>query len=568
MKRKVLLLFLLAVLTVTFLILFISCKDDIKMPVFEIVSLKSTKESIEFEINETDPNSVGEIRYIELYKNGVKVKTAKSTDVRMFDNLAKNTKYTVKVTYSYDLQNGEGEKTDSAFLDISTINEGFSSKFDVKRDWEGKTLNIACSTWSSSESAPWSVIELCAKEGKESGFGTKIDTAIIERQRFIEQNYGVKLNWIASSRFNISDGIDMASIAENINYDLALPRALNAQSIVVKNSVYDMNNRNYIDFSNPYYNKDSVETYTAKGHTFFLDGEFSTLSKELSHVLFFNKRLLGGEQATTDLYSKVREGKWTWNDLATLGNAVYRDNGDGIYYLDDTYGIDRTALLSIPYGFGVKRASVDKSTGEWKLSLKDLEINKIVELISSAMDSNWTRSAWNSGTWGENETVKALTDGTLLFYHETVSFTSYGKNEGIGVVPLPMLSEDQGRYYTPLTDLYLYLMCIPKTTQDREMSDYFVDVLAWTGNEYTVTAYFEQKAEILQSDEDMEMLVNYVFPNAIYDAGAAVGWSQLFINVEFHKGVDEFTDMYNAGESKALETIAEWNNAWGSYTEN
>ena len=102
------------------------------------------------------------------------------------------------------------------------------------------------------------------------------------------------------------------------------------------------------------------------------------------------------------------------------------------------------------------------------------------------------------------------------------------------------------------------------------MSEYFLDVLVWTGSEYTYKAYLEQKAEHFKADEDMEMLTEYIFPNIVYDAGAAVGWGSLMRGVlsDSYKGnVNNFDKAYAEQEPEALETIAKWNTAWGAYKE-
>ena len=102
------------------------------------------------------------------------------------------------------------------------------------------------------------------------------------------------------------------------------------------------------------------------------------------------------------------------------------------------------------------------------------------------------------------------------------------------------------------------------------MSEYFLDVLAWTGSEYTYKAYLEQKAEHFKANEDMEMLTDYIFPSITYDAGAAVGWGSLMNGVlsDSHKrNVNNFDNAYAKYAPGALKTIAEWNTAWGAYTE-
>ena len=102
------------------------------------------------------------------------------------------------------------------------------------------------------------------------------------------------------------------------------------------------------------------------------------------------------------------------------------------------------------------------------------------------------------------------------------------------------------------------------------MSEYFLDVLFWTGSEYTYKAYLEQKSEYFSSEEDMEMLKDYIFPNIVYDAGAAVGWGSLMGGIFYDSyvgNVNNFDKVYAEQAPAALETIKKWNTTWGAYTE-
>lgn len=78
-----------------------------------------TKASIGFALDFTDLDAVGRITKIELIR-GEDVIIAESLDVRCFENLFSNTEYTVKVTYTYDLNDGVGEQEGSAELKITT----------------------------------------------------------------------------------------------------------------------------------------------------------------------------------------------------------------------------------------------------------------------------------------------------------------------------------------------------------------------------------------------------------------------------------------------------------------
>ena len=472
---------------------------------------------------------------------------------------------------------GDGVTTTTETSVITTVTDDtttlpidgvFSSKTYIKKDWAGKTLNIACSTWSAEPGAPWSVIELCVDYGKESGFGTKIDASVLERQEFIKETYGVELNWINATRYAMHDALKTAELAGNINYDLALPRIMRVQSIVSNGSVYDLKDREYLDLDNPYYSKNSIEAYTAKGHTFFVDGKIPLYEKDDVFVLYFNKEILGGKQAVDGLYQKVRDGKWTWSELVTLANAAYKDDGNGLRDNNDIYGLFTASLSKFYRHFDTKQAGVDEVTGEWKITLNDGRSDDIIDAIIQANTSSWCRTEW--GCIYPDTPLTVLKEGGLLFYHSTLdeSFRILN-NDNVGVVPFPMLNEEQERYCA-----FLYtrgiLMCIPKITQDRQMSEYFLDVLTWTGNYYVTNAYFEQKAEHLGNDEDMEMLKSYIFPNVVYDAGEYVGWGNLIGSVlgeSYKDNVNSFDEAYAKYEPEALETVAKWNEAWGAYTE-
>ena len=96
-------------------------KTDAKnLPEIEITSPTRTQTSIGFDVIETDTDEVGAISKIELYLGEALVKTADSTDLRNFDGLLSNNKYTVKLTYVYDLCDGKGEQTLEKAMDITT----------------------------------------------------------------------------------------------------------------------------------------------------------------------------------------------------------------------------------------------------------------------------------------------------------------------------------------------------------------------------------------------------------------------------------------------------------------
>ncbi len=88
-------------------------------PTVAIVNPTKTQTSIGFGISVTDPDSLYALTKIELiHANGTVEAT--SLDVRAFENLLSNNDYTVKITYTYDLNDGEGVHTETKEITVHT----------------------------------------------------------------------------------------------------------------------------------------------------------------------------------------------------------------------------------------------------------------------------------------------------------------------------------------------------------------------------------------------------------------------------------------------------------------
>ncbi len=91
-------------------------------PEISVVNLSNTQTSISFEINKIDVDNVGAITKIELvHQNGTII--ADSLEQRVFENLLSGNEYTIKITYKYDLNDGDGEKVSTKEINVSTISK-------------------------------------------------------------------------------------------------------------------------------------------------------------------------------------------------------------------------------------------------------------------------------------------------------------------------------------------------------------------------------------------------------------------------------------------------------------
>jgi hypothetical protein len=80
-------------------------------PTVSIDNVVPTQETISFELDINDNDEVGAITSIELYKGETLVEALTDLSARTFTDLLSNNAYSVKVTYTYDLNDGAGSQT-------------------------------------------------------------------------------------------------------------------------------------------------------------------------------------------------------------------------------------------------------------------------------------------------------------------------------------------------------------------------------------------------------------------------------------------------------------------------
>jgi hypothetical protein len=82
-------------------------------PTVVIDNVVPTQTSIGFGITVTDVDQVGTITAIELYQGETLIEALTDLSLRTFSDLLSNNAYQIKVTYTYDLNDGLGDKNSS-----------------------------------------------------------------------------------------------------------------------------------------------------------------------------------------------------------------------------------------------------------------------------------------------------------------------------------------------------------------------------------------------------------------------------------------------------------------------
>ncbi len=109
-------------------------------PEIKFASSDKTQSSVIFELEENDASEIGEISKIELVHSSGTI-AATTTEQRIFENLLSNNDYIIRVTYTYDLNDGTGPKEAVTELDIKTL-EKSAPVFELYSElYEGREIS-------------------------------------------------------------------------------------------------------------------------------------------------------------------------------------------------------------------------------------------------------------------------------------------------------------------------------------------------------------------------------------------------------------------------------------------
>ena len=89
-----------------------------------------------------------------------------------------------------------------------------------------------------------------------------------------------------------------------------------------------------------------------------------------------------------------------------------------------------------------------------------------------------------------------------------------------GIVPVPLYTEAQSRYYSSVNPYVGTLTCIPQCAYDTEMTGYFVEALASESHYRVLPEYYEinLKGKVARDQESRDMM-DTIFSSRIYDLG-------------------------------------------------
>lgn len=465
---------------------------------------------------------------------------------------------------------GQQEETDTSPADTAAApGEVVEETVSATPNWDaaakinldGISIDIACPATSATY---YDALDF------EESTGDKLNDAIYDRNRLLEEQMNFKLNALPDTGSATALATSVSAGTGDFDMALGLIQSYGG-SLLSKGYLRAFNTLNNVDMTKPWWDKSAYDTMSVNDHMFFGMMDFSVDIYESLTVLFYNGELLTRFQLD-DPYELYKNQEWTIDKMLEMMEAVANDeNGDGKFTLDtDMYGLAGREYQFQPMMFtsGVEIISWDDTEQAFILRMGDERFLQIAEAIGNVYDASR-----EGVTFGYNDESRlAFKDGRVLFYSRLLGDYNLlrDKEDDYGIICFP-------RYdYTNETSLCfvqnpnaLFLPVVVGDDNGDGKQDYdeigaFLQAVGAYTYDVTKEVYVEN-AVIGKGtrDENSAEMVRYLLDNKGYCLGQSYGYTAILnglcgaitANANYASIARALTKQFNRLSEKTVESI-------------
>lgn len=461
------------------------------------------------------------------------------------DNGGEETKSASSETVQQSASNTESESETEAEKTVTdTVREKYSSySYD---GYEYKVLAPGPNAHFAYDEVGADVNEVWVEESD----GTPLNDAIFARNLATEDLLGIKVTPIfADNDENIRNQVKTEVTAGTTEYDTVLNR-MDYIGPQAESGLY-LNLMDHLDTSNPWWDKNIVETFTMfNSKLYWITGDINVFDDFAVEVLYTSKTILE-ENGFALPYKDVLEGSWTIEKMYTLAKACEKDldgNGKIIVGKDVVGHVEgNDHFKHWIYAMGEKSCDID--------SEGNLEVNILTESHISAIDTLFSymveKQMTYTGAWQDFLKGGIVFCGAMLGPINSLR----EMEDDFGVIPMAKKDEAQEHYGNYVSNGWTTAYAVPMTNKDPDRTGIILEVLCGFSTDTVRSALYDVlfAAKLVRDTESVEML-NIIFDTKSYDWAVDFSWGGNFANL--YNGIyNTKNNTYVSGATKSQKII-------------
>lgn len=358
----------------------------------------------------------------------------------------------------------------------------------------------------------------------ESNDGDILTSAVYKRGVVLKDQLGVQLELVRWTS-GFSDELVRDINDGEYKYQLVIPQTLSIVTLVNKASITSINKAGF-DFSYPWFDKQTTDLLTVKGKTVAISSDMTFIDKLCTIAVFYNKQM-ASDNNLGDLYEMVNNKTWTFTKMLEMAeSAVPTVDDDGIYTVNDTYGISCQNDGGYYFYHASGLTSVSrKNNGGLMLTFNSEEsVNVLERVLTLTSNKRIYLNAQSSDTkfTGGQTSADHFASGKALFLVRPLQtlFTLSQLTDNYGIIPMPLMTDTQENYYTPVNTHASTHMCVPSKITNEKLTE---DTVQWLGSysrkNITPVFYEVVLGSRMTQDKDSPKMLDIIFAGRVYDLG-------------------------------------------------
>jgi len=283
--------------------------------------------------------------------------------------------------------------------------------------------------------------------------GDVVSDAVYDRNLDIEERFNIKFSEPFLAPDAEATDLNNAVQAGDDMCEVAIWHYKHLGDSAAAGYLADMSTAGYIGFEKPWWYQKVNDAYSIGGRAYVIVGMYDLDNYYDNVCIYFNKDLLIDLTGDDDLYSVVKEGKWTIDKMKELGSLAASDlDGDGTMdFAKDQFGYGQAFGYSFVYQFAWDQPITSRDSDGYPVDAINTErmVTIFDTLKSFFFESDYVVMD-ESGTPGGT----AFKEGRELFQMDSLKASSTGyrdMEQDFGILPVAKLDESQTEYYTHAT---------------------------------------------------------------------------------------------------------------------
>lgn len=371
----------------------------------------------------------------------------------------------------------------------------------------------------------------------------------------VEELLDVDISYKQSN--DVSRDVQNAATSGDETYKTILQRNTEIAALVTQNLFLDLNQLEYLNFENPWWNQAYKENLTIGGKTYLAFGDlFFEAAIYNVHLMYFNKDLCD-ENNIEYPYQAVKDGKWTMDYLLTMVEGVSRDlDGDGDMDENDQWGLVHSPIQSsiMFYTAGFHVVSFDEEGYPYLDMYSEEFVNFYEKLYALDYKSN---DIWTNSQAQETANFEMFVAGNTLLSSHFLTATPTLRNVDfeVGILPYPKYTEDSEYINWPSGGNFLLGVPSVLNPNDYDFIGVVLEALAAKGYQYVRPALYDVtlQGKLARDPESRDML-DLIFDTMSVDFGwihtgsSGLGW---FVNSCLDSKLANISSFYKRMEKRA-----------------